>query len=192
MTSEQVRTGPIELRYTLTSDDLFDGVAAQLRGVWRRGLFFLLTVAPLLGLAAGLVRSEVWELSADAVSIVAVAALVLVLVIVGFSLLLYRLLLRWMYRWQARLLLRGNPWLSQPIQTTVTDTGVHASNATGEARSSWSQYPLYVETDKSFVLLASKGLGAMALVLPKRGLVGEDAAPLRALLDTYSQRRSRS
>ncbi|MEV4546272.1 YcxB family protein [Micromonospora echinaurantiaca] len=192
MTSQQVTIGPIELRYTLTSDDLIDGVAAQLRDVWRRGLAFLLTVPPLLGLAVGFVRSEVWELSADAVSIIAVISLVAALVITGFSLLLYRLLLRWVYWWQARLILRGNPWLSEPIQTTVADTGLHARNVTGESRSSWSQYPLYIETDKSFVLLASEGLGAMTLVLPKRGLVGEDASSLRTLLDTHSHRRSRS
>ncbi|MGI5524689.1 YcxB family protein [Micromonospora sp. CA-259024] len=192
MSSEQVTTGAIELRYTLTSDDLRDGVAAQQRGIWRRGLVALLTVPPLLGLAEGFVRLEVWELPADAVSIIVVASLLLALVIVGFSVLLYRLLLLLVYRWQARLILRGNPWLSQPIQTTVTDTGVHVSNATGESRSSWSQYPLYHESDQSFVLLASRGLGAMALVLPKRGLVGEDAARLRAVLDTHCHRRSRS
>ena len=192
MTSERVTTSPIELRYTLNSDDLVDGIAAQLRGIWRRGLVLLLTVPPLLGLAIGFVRSEVWELPAGAVAIIVAACLVLAFVIVGFGLLLYRLLLRWIYRWQARLILRGNPWLSQPIQTTVTDTGIHASNATGESRWSWSHYQLYIETDRSFVLLASQGLGAMALVLPKRGLVGEDAARLRALLDVNSHRHSRS
>lgn len=190
MTSEQVKPGAIELHYTLTPDDLLDGVAAQMRSLWRRGLVALLTVPPLVGLAIAFVRSEVWELPADAAPIIAVVSLVLVLVAAGFSLLLYRLLLRWSYRWQARLIMRGNPWLSQPIRTTVTDTGVHASNATGESRSSWSQYPLYVETDRSFVLLASKGLGAMALVLPKRGLVGEDPEPLRALLATHCHRRT--
>jgi hypothetical protein len=192
MTSEHVTTGVIELRYTLTSDDLVDGVASQLRGVWRGGLILLLTAAPLMGLAIGFVRSEAWELSADALAIVAVAALVLVIVIVGLGLLLYRLLLRGLYRWQARLILRANPWLAEPMRTTVTPAGVHASNTTGESRSSWSQHPLYVETERSFVLLASKGFGAMALVLPKRGLVGQDAAPLRALLDTHSNRRGRS
>ncbi|MEV0153848.1 YcxB family protein [Micromonospora sp. NPDC050686] len=191
MTSE-VTAGPIELRYTLTSDDLLDGIAAQLRGIRRRWLVALLTIPPLVGLAIGFVRAEVWELSAATVPILAVASLVLLLVTVGFSLLLSRVLLRWVYRWQARLILRGNPWLSQSIRAAVADTGVHVGNPAAESTSAWSQFPLYVETDRSFVLLASEKIGAVALVLPKRGLVGEDAAPLRALLDTHSNRRSRS
>lgn len=192
MTSERVTTGPVELRYTLTSDDLLDGVVAQLRGIRRRWLVALLAVPPLVGLAIGFVRSEGWELPTDAAPVIAVAFLVVLLVAVGVGLLVYRLLSRWVYRWQARLIMRGNPSLSQPIRTTVTDTGVHVSNAAGESRWSWPQYPLYVETDRSFVLLASKGLGAVVLVLPKRGLVGEDSARLRALLDTHCHRRTRS
>lgn len=190
MASEQVTTGPVELRYTLTTDDLLDGVVAQLRGIRRRWLAGLLMVPPLLGVAIGLGRSEVWELPAKGILIVAAACLVLILVVAALSLLLHRLLLRGVYRWQVRLIMRGNPWLSQPVRTTVTDLGVHVSNPTGESRSSWSQYPLYVETDRSFVLLASRGLGAMALVLPKQGLAGEDAARLRALLDARSHRRT--
>ncbi|GAA4565087.1 hypothetical protein GCM10023176_12390 [Micromonospora coerulea] len=194
MTPEQVTTGPIELRYTLTADDLLDGVTAQRRGVRRPWMAALVAVAPLVGLAIGFVRAEVWEVSADAAPAIAAVSVVLLLGSVGFGLLLYWLLLRLLprsvYRWQVRLILRGNPWLSQPIRTTVTDTGIHASNAAGESRSSWSQYPLYAETDQSFVLLASKGIGAMALVLPKRGLGGEDAARLRTLLDTHCHRRS--
>ena len=189
MTSEQVTTGPIELRYTVTSDDLLDGVTAQLR-IRRRWLVALLAIPPLVGLAIGFVRSEGWELSADSALIIVIFSLVVVLLAAGLSLPLYRSVLRLACRWQVRLIMRGNPWLSEPVRTTVTDTGVQASNAAGESRSSWSQYPLYVETDRSFVLLASKGLGAVALVLPKRGLVGEDSARLRTLLDTHCHRRT--
>lgn len=193
MASEQVAAGPVELRYVLTEDDLLDGITAQRRGVGRRWVVAVLAIAPLVGLAIGLVRAEVWEMSANAALIIAVVSLVLLLVGVGVSLVLYwllhRFLSRLVYRWQARLILRGNPWLSQPVCTTVTDSGVRAGNATGESRWFWSSFPLYAETDRSFVLLASKGLGAMALVLPKRGLGEEDATRLRALLDTHSHRR---
>lgn len=78
------------------------------------------------------------------------------------------------------------------MRTTLTDTGigVHTSNGAVESRWSWPQFPLYVETDLSFVLLASKRLGATAFVLPKRGLGAEDSAQLRALLDTHCHRRT--
>jgi hypothetical protein len=187
MTSAQ-STAPIELRYTLTTDDLLDGIAAQMRGI-RRWSVAVLVFIPLVGIGIGSVMSEVWTLPADAFPIIAVAFLAILVVAVGLGLLLYRPILRLAYRWQARLLLRGNPWLTQPIRSTITDAGIETANATAEARSSWSQYPLYVETDRSFVLLASKGLGAVALVLPKHGLVGEDPARLRAMLDTNSNRR---
>jgi hypothetical protein len=188
MTAGQITTGPIELRYTLTPDDLLDGVTAQRHGVRRRWPVVLMVVAALVGIAIGFVRAEAWDVSADTAKIMVVVTLILLVGGVGFGLLVYRLLLRWVYRWQVRLLLRGNPSLSQPIRTTLTDSGIHASNATEETRSSWGQYPLYTETERSFVLLASKGLGAMLLVLPKRGLGGADPARLRALLDTHSQR----
>ncbi|MEV0717357.1 YcxB family protein [Asanoa sp. NPDC050611] len=174
----------------MTSDDLVDAIATQRRGVrrgWRVGLFL---IPVLIGLAIGLVRSKVWETPAEGLVIIAVACLVIAVFGVGFGLLVFRLVVRPFYRWQARLILRGNPAFAQPVRTTVTDTGIHADNGTGESKSAWSQYPLYAETDRSFVLLASKSLGAMALVLPKRALAGEDAAHLRALLDTHSNRRA--
>ncbi|HEY9411288.1 MAG TPA: YcxB family protein [Jiangellaceae bacterium] len=188
MAFEQVAVSPVELEYTLTSDDLRDGVGVQLRGIRRRWLVALLGLPPLVGIAIGLVRADSWDLPADAVPFLVIGCFVVMLVAVGFGLLAYRLLHRWFRRWQAHLIMRGNPWLSQPMRTTVADTGVHARNATGESRSSWSQYALYVETDQSFVLLASKRIGSIALVLPKRGLTGEDAGRLRALLDTHCQR----
>ncbi|HEU0042893.1 MAG TPA: YcxB family protein [Jiangellaceae bacterium] len=188
MSAEQCTTSPIELHYTLTSEDLFDGIVAQQRGFRPRWLIALVTVAVLAGLAKGLVSATIWELSAWAVAAVVVVSLVLVLVAAGSSLLLLRVLFAWIFRWQARLIVRGNPWLSQPIRATVTETGVHVSNSTGESRSGWAQYPVYAETDRSFVLLASQRRGAVMLALPKRGLVGSDPAPLRALLATHSHR----
>jgi hypothetical protein len=84
---------------------------------------------------------------------------------------------------------RGNPWLSQPVQATVTDTGIHLGSATEDATIAWSHHPFYIETDRSFVLLASKGLGAMSVVLPKRGLVEADPSQLRAMLATHVRER---
>lgn len=192
VSAEQRTAYPIELRYTLTSDDLFDGIVAQQRSVRPRWLIALVTVAVLAGLAEGLISSAVWELPAWAVATVVVVSLVLALVGAGSSLLLIRALTAGIYRWQARLIGRGNPWLFHPIRAMVTEAGIQVSNATGESRSGWVQYPLYAETDRSFVLLASERRGAVALVLPKRGLVGSDPAPLRALLATHSQPATRS
>lgn len=196
MTSDQITTGPVELGYTLTPDDLVDGFTARRRRLSRRWPVTM-ALAPPVGLAIASVVAQVWTLPADKARTLAVAYLVLLLVAEAFVLPLYwlyarlchPLLLRSIYRWQARLILRGNPWMAQPIRATVTDTGVRAGNATGEGTSYWSQYPLYDETDQSFVLLASKGLGASMFVLPKRGMGGEDAARLRALLDAHCSRR---
>jgi hypothetical protein len=186
--TEQVRTEPVELRYTVTADDLVDAIAAQRGGFrgWRAAWF---VVPVLLGLAIGFGRAEVWDTPGHGLLIIAIFTLVVALVAVAVGLVVFRFTVRWVHRWQARLLLRGNPALAQPIRATLTEAGIHAENETGESRSAWSQYPLYVETDRSFVLLASKGLGAMAVVLPKRALPGDDVARLRALLDSKSRRR---
>ena len=117
-----------------------------------------------------------------------VAALAMVaLVAIGLGLLLFRLLVaaRWIYRWQVRLIMRGNPWLSEPIRATVDDTGLRLTSASRSETAAWSHYLRYVETERSFVLRASERLGAAVLVLPKRGLVTGDPAPLRALLETH-------
>ncbi|MEV4619057.1 YcxB family protein [Asanoa sp. NPDC049573] len=179
---------PIELRYSLTPHDLVDGLGVQRHGVRRRWRIALLALPALVGLAIGLVRSNVWDRPADSAAAVVIACLVLVVLAVGFGLLTHRVFARRMRLWQARLIMRGNPAFSQPVRTTVSGVGISAENATGASRSSWSQYPLYVETDRSFVLLASKGFGAMALVLPKRAVVDGDATRLRAMLDAHSHR----
>ncbi|HEX5595412.1 MAG TPA: YcxB family protein [Micromonosporaceae bacterium] len=189
MPSEQVAVEPIQLHYTLTSEDWYDAVVAQQRGVWRRWLVVIMMVAFLIVLAKGFISSAAWELPASTIAIGAVLFLVLGLAAVGFCLLLFRLLSSWMWRLSAHLLMRGNPWLSQPIRGRLDESGLHLSSAGKESRDGWSHYPLYLETDRSFVLLASKGVGSVVLVLPKRGLVGADPAQLRALLDTYSCRR---
>ena len=83
MMSDQVTTEPIEVCYTLTQDDLVDGIAAQQRGMWRGWRVALLAVPALVGLAIGFVRSEGWDQPADSALIIAVASLVLVLLAVG-------------------------------------------------------------------------------------------------------------
>ena len=123
MSSEQVSVGPVELNYTLTEDDWLDGFIAHRRRVRRPWLVPVLIVAALVGLLIGRVISD----GSRAMSAADVAALATVaLVGVGLGLLLFRFLVaaRWMYRWQVRLIMRGNPWLSEPIRATVDDTGL--------------------------------------------------------------------
>ncbi|MGI5152597.1 YcxB family protein [Plantactinospora sp. CA-294935] len=122
----------------------------------------------------------------------AVLALLVVLmpIMTGLDFLLRRFLRdpRLIYRLNVRLLIRANPALTQPMTATVDEGGVRVQNVSGEMQSGWSMHPLHVETDRSFVLLASRGRGAAVLVLPKRGLAGADPAPLRALLAAHSRR----
>ncbi|SCE72736.1 hypothetical protein GA0074696_0481 [Micromonospora purpureochromogenes] len=195
MPSENVTTDPVQLHYTLTSDDLLDGFAAHNRGIPRpwylRWLSTLLTV----GLLAVVFVSSALSgnVAAGTAVIGGVVVLVVVVpVVVGFSLLLRRLFggSSWIYRLQVRQIMRGNPALSQPMEATVTDTGVHLSSAAGQSTTSWAAYPLHVETDRSFVLLASERRGGAVLVLPKRGLDATGLAPLRSLLAAHSRRLS--
>ncbi|MEU5791447.1 YcxB family protein [Micromonospora purpureochromogenes] len=195
MPSENVTAHPVQLRYVLTSDDLLDGFAAQNRSIARpwyvRWLSTLLTVGLL---AVVFVSSAVsGDVAAGTAVIGAVVVFIVVVpVVVGFSLLLRRLFggSRWIYRLQVRQIMRGNPALSQPMQATVTDTGVHLSSAAGQSTTSWAQHQLHVETDRSFVLLASERRGGAVLVLPKRGLDAAGLAPLRSLLSAHSRRIS--
>jgi hypothetical protein len=193
MSAVPIPIEPVELRYALTPDDCLDAIVAQRRGIRRPWIVPVLTTAVVGALGYGVVvTGGLRNLPPGATAILAgtVSALALIAV-VGFSLLARFLLAsRWIYRWHVRLLTRGNPWLLQPVQAAVTDTGLHVANATGSSTVRWHQYPLYVETDRSFVLLTSAGLGATVLVLPKRGLVAADPARLRALLETHSQRRT--
>jgi YcxB-like protein len=189
MLPERATTRPIQLAYTLTHDDLRDSVAAQQHRLWGRWLVPVLVVAALGAAVMGFIFTEIWELSVGAAAIAAAITLVVTAVIVGIALLLLRLLTTAIYRWQARLLVRGNPWLSQPVHATATDTGIHLRSGTGDATTAWSHYPYYIETNQSFVLLASKGIGAMSVVLPKRGLVDADPSQLRAMLATHARER---
>ncbi|SCE81892.1 hypothetical protein GA0070607_1947 [Micromonospora coriariae] len=189
MSSEQVTVGPVELSYTLTKDDWLDGFVAHRRHVRRPWLIPVLIVAALVGLLPGLISSG----GPRAMSAADVAAVAMVaLVGLGLGLLLFRFMVsaRWIYRWQVRLLMRGNPWLSEPIRATVDDTGLRLTSASRSETAAWSQYLRYVETEKSFVLRASERLGAAVLVLPKRGLVTGDPARLRSLLETNCHRRA--
>ncbi|MET8361935.1 YcxB family protein [Micromonospora sp. NPDC005171] len=189
MLPEPAPTDPIRLDYALTPDDLRDGVAAQQRRGWVRWLVPILAVAVLAAVVEGLVSAEVWEFPTDAAAIVVGLGLVLAAIIGGIAVLLARLALAATYRWQAHLLVRGNPWLSQPIQAMVTDTGIHLRSAAVDATIAWSHHPFYIETDRSFVLLASKGLAATSVVLPKRGLVEAGLSQLRAMLATHVRER---
>jgi hypothetical protein len=187
MSSEQVTAGPVELRYTLAEEDWLDGFIAHRRRVRRPWLLPVVIVAALVGLLIGRVASG----GSRAMSAADVAVLVATaLVGIGFGLLLFRFLVgaRWLYRWQVRMIMRGNPWLSEPIRATVDHTGLRLTSASRSETAAWSQYLRYVETDRSFVLRASERLGAAVLVLPKRGLVTGDSAPLRALLETHCHR----
>lgn len=189
MLPEPAPADSIRLGYALTHEDLRDGIAAQQRRGWVRWLVPILVIAVLAGIVVGLFSAETEELSARAAAIALGVILVLAAIIGGLAVLLVRLALAAMYHWQARLLLRGNPWLSQPVQATVTAAGIHLRSATEEATVSWAHHPFYLETDRSFVLLASKGLGATLVVLPKRGLVAADPAQLRAMLATHARER---
>jgi YcxB-like protein len=188
MSSEQVTVGPVELSYTLTRDDWLDGFVSHRRRLRRPWMVPLVIVAALVGLIPGLVSSDDSRtMSTGNVAALAISALVGV----GVGLLLIRPLVgaRWIYRWQVRLIMRGNPWLSEPIRATVDDTGLRLTSASRSETAAWSNFPRYVESDRSFVLRASERLGAAILVLPKRGLVTGDPAPLRALLERHCHRR---
>ncbi|MEV0809863.1 YcxB family protein [Micromonospora sp. NPDC050200] len=194
MPSENVAAHPVQLHYTLTSDDLLDGFAAHNRSIPRP--WYLRWLSTLLGtgmLGVVFVSSVLSQnLTGAAAVAIGVVFIVAVLVGVGFNLLLRRLFggSRMIYRLHVRQIMRGNPALSQPMQATVTDTGVRLSSAAGQSTTTWAQYPLHVETDRSFVLLASERRGAGVLVLPKRGLDAAILAPLRSLLSAHSRRLS--
>ena len=83
----------------------------------------------------------------------------------------------------------GKPVAVPGARATVTDTGIHLRSATEDATIAWSHHPFYLETVRSFVPLASKGLGAMSVVLPKGGLVEADPSQLRAMLATHVRQR---
>ncbi|GAB3974880.1 hypothetical protein V1634_18650 [Plantactinospora veratri] len=192
MASEHVTTGEMTLRYTLTAEDLLDGFAAQSRSFhhpWY--LRWPTTILTPVVVAAVLVRAA---LAGDFSTVVALAVLALLVVLmpimVGVDLLLLRFLRnpRLIYRLNVGLLVRANPALTKPMTAVVDEVGVRVHNVGGEMRSGWTMHPLHVETERSFVLLASRRRGAAVLVLPKRGLGEADPAPLRALLAAHSSR----
>ncbi|WP_328475210.1 YcxB family protein [Actinoplanes sp. NBC_00393] len=187
MSSEPATTAPIRLDYTLTPEDLRDAVAAQQRRGWLRRRVPMMIVVVAAATLTGLAAARVWEMPPGAALIAIVLAAAVASVLGTIAVLVLNLILAGVYRWQAHLLIRGNPSLSQPAQGTVTATGIHLRSATDEATYGWASYPLAIETDRSFVLLASRGLGAMVIVLPKRGVVDTDPSHLRALLTTHAQ-----
>lgn len=184
MSSEQVTAGPVELSYTLTEDDLLDGFVAHRRGVRRPWLIPLVIGYALLGCLIGVISTGGFP-TTSGVDLAVLAAVAVFAA--GFGLVLFRLLVgaHWLYRWQVRLFVRGNPWMCEPIEAAVDDAGLRLRSQSRSESAAWSQYLRYVETERSFVLRASERLGAMVLVLPKRGLVTGDPAPLRALLEAH-------
>ncbi|MEV4620836.1 YcxB family protein [Asanoa sp. NPDC049573] len=173
----------VELEYTLSEDDWLEGFVAHRRHIRRPWLVPLLVAAALVGLLLGraLGGGPVPTSLTDAA--VTVAA-------VGLGLLLcWRLVVaRWLHRWQARLLIRGNPWLSKPIRAFVDDNGLLLASPSRAETSPWSHYLRYVETERSFVLRESELTGSAVLVLPKRGLVEADPSLLRSLLEAHCHR----
>ncbi|SCL20605.1 hypothetical protein GA0070624_2047 [Micromonospora rhizosphaerae] len=183
---------PVLLEFTLTADDLLDGLTAAHRVIRRP--WYLRWLAPLLTLGIVLVVALKSALSGDLTPTVGVAlailAMFMLLFSVGLTLLFRRRLnpARLTYRWSSRQLIQGNPMLARPLRVSVGEAGVHIAGATGETRTAWSQYPYHLETARSFALLASDRLGAAVLVLPKRAMGETDAAGLRALLAAHTRR----
>ncbi|MFG2056767.1 YcxB family protein [Micromonospora sp. NPDC048930] len=180
---------PVRIEFTLTADDLLDGLTEAHRVVrrpWylRRPFLYALGLVIGVGIAAG------GDPPSFGGSWLPVVGLVVVLVVaLGVAHLLLRLMnpVKLTYRWSARQLVRGNPMLAQPLAATVSDDGIRVASATGESAVRWSQYPFHGETPKSFVLLASDRTGASVLVLPKRVMGESDVAGLRALLAAHSR-----
>jgi hypothetical protein len=93
MPSENVAAEPLHLRYTLTTDDVLDGFAAQSRSISRP--WYLRRLSPLLTvgvIAVVFVSSAVsGNMAAGSAAAVAVMFVVLVLFALGVGLLLRRL-----------------------------------------------------------------------------------------------------
>jgi hypothetical protein len=191
MLSDNLPADPVQLHYVLTSDDLLDAFAGRDRRISRA--WYLRWLVPLLtvGVIAAVFGYSVYPegIAADASGFAVAAAFIVVgLVVLGLSLLSRPLSGgSWIYRLPVRQVMRGNPALSQPMHATVADSGLHVSNAEGNTTTSWSQYPVHLETDRSFVLLASERRGGAVLVLPKRGLDESSLARLRWLLAVHSR-----
>jgi hypothetical protein len=165
---------PIELTVTaITADDYVDAFVARDR-VARTARWASRPVLVGVGIVGALLAlvGRIWPVAFG----LAVAA-----VVVGFPSLLYRRV--------SRRLVRDNPGLHGPATLTVTADGVRTQATTTESRVSWSRYQRYVETTKSFVLLASDKPGAALQILPKRALSAPaEIERLRALLDQHLRR----
>jgi hypothetical protein len=179
---------PVALHYTLGVDDLLDGFTAQRRAMRRPWYVRWLSTLAVAGVF--LVITVRLAVSGDMTVAAAVALAVLFLICAGLSIVLRRVMdgTRLVHRLTARQMIRGNPGLSQPMQTSITVGGVHLATAAGQSTLSWTQHPLHVESERSFVLLASERPGAAVLVLPKRGVGDGDLPRLRALLAAHTAR----
>jgi hypothetical protein len=187
----------VRLQYALTLDDLTDAFAAQNAAHRPRFLRRPRTLTVVAGVVLAVVLAD--ALIFHIVGLTVVATLIgWALVITPFAILVHRLpdaTLRrlpvgthWIFRLAARHLMRGTPTLTQETRTVLDDSGLCGRTETVEWTATWAQYPAFLETDRSFVLLASDRPGAQILPLPKRGLVPNDAERLRALLAEHSHR----
>lgn len=181
--------GAVELRYTLTAEDVLDGLTARHRSVRRpwylrhSRLLVILAVVSIVYLSAA--RSG--GLSRAGLLVFLVLILLTALVIVATRLAM-RVPARMIQRASVRRMVRDNPAFCQPMVSTVSPAGLHVISGSGESTVRWTQYPLHVETERAFVLFASERPGGAMHVLPKRGLVEADPASLRALLASHSRR----
>ncbi|MGR6317606.1 YcxB family protein [Micromonospora soli] len=181
---------PVRIAFTLTADDLLDGLTEAHRVV-RRPWYLRRPFLYALGLVIGVGLASADDPPSFGGSWARLVGLVVGLVVaLGVAHLLLRLMnpAKLTHRWSARQLVRGNPMLAQPLTATVTDDGIQVASAAAESAVRWSQYPFHGETPKSFVLLASDRMGASALVLPKRAMGESDVAGLRALLAAHTRR----
>lgn len=179
MQSDDLTRNAVELRYSLTGEDLLEGFAAQHRTTKRPWHLRWPFAALLLAIGALIYVAVVGGL-------LPVVALVALVVPVAFAVLLampHRL-----YRRAVGQLMRANPMVSQPMTVTLSPAGIRTTGGIGETAVGWAHYPYHAETERVFALFASDRLGGAVLVLPKRGLPTADPEPLRALLESCSRR----
>jgi hypothetical protein len=188
MLPEKTSDAGIELHYTLSREDLVDGLAVQQRVArrawWQRP-------GPLRLLVAGgmLIFVVILGLSKGMSGAQFVAFILITLFAVGIGLAVARPLdpNRLTRRLAVRQIMGGNPVFADPITCVVSPSGVRASTASGASTLNWSHFPYHAETDSAFALLASDRLGAAVQVLPKRGLDEAAIASLRALIASHSR-----
>lgn len=77
---------------------------------------------------------------------------------------------------------RSSPALRSPTEATASGAGLRYSATDWTGELDWQRFARFVETERSFVLFVGQGWRNPMVVLPKRGLAGDDPERLRALL----------